>query len=1092
MLASLVRSFSALAVLVVSASLSIAEAPHAVPSLPLSFERNQGQVASQYPFLFRHNGTQALFEPGGVDLQFPASGSRAGSHLGLRLLGESAGVSLHSELPLAGRTNYLIGPNPAQWLRGVPTFSRIRYTAVYPGIDLVFYGNDSRLEHDFRIAPGADASRIAFHLDRAETLTLSPAGDLQVATGDNLLILQRPTAFQESPLGRTPVAAAFALAPDGTVTFALGSYDHTRELVVDPALTYATYLDTLSLGIAGIATDSTGATYITGYTGQSTYGTTPGAYQSSCPDCGNALTAFVTKLDPTGTKVVYSTFLGGSGYTQPFAIAVDTKGNAIIGGRTEASDYPVKNNVGSGAFTSGVFAGFVSSLSPDGSALNFSSVFRGESDTVVFSIATDASGNTFFAGNTNSSSYPVTPGALNAGTPAFDHIYAFLTKLTATGSLTYSALVGNEDPQNGGGGFIGVQGLAVDAQGDAFITGSAGTLWPTTAGAYQTTIPGAMPYDAPFVTKVAADGSHILFSTFLGIGLGQAIALDAGNNIDLLSSTSESAATYTSYLSQLSPDGSKLLHNTTLGSTSGYASYPASLAIDGSGNLWVAGSTADASYPRLHPLQSIFPASVPRTTTGFLSEFDPTGTTLKFSTFYGNSSAGITSIAIAPSGVVNIAGTTSDGIYTTPNSVIGSVTPTPPGYTYNYGFLARIDPSQPSASLCLSPGYPAFANASTYVGTPLTLPLQITSCGELPLTLSAVQSSSALFTPQDPAVACGSSVAVGASCTIPVTFLPTASGNVSSTLTFVSNASVRSQTLSVSAAGDPLPPIFSSTSLTFSTTPGVASPTQTITVTNVSDIPLNFTQTTITQPFTVNNTCDQQLAPGLSCSILVSFSSPTAGTITGSLFLAEDRFGQQTIALTGTAAAPAVTFGPSSPAAATQTVTAGQPAIYSLSTTSIGNFSGTAAFSCTGLPPFAACSFAPSSVTLAAGATTPVTLTVRTGGTTTAALHPSGVRSSPATRITLVALGLPLLWIARRRASRLARAGLLSLSLAAISLAGLSLTASALLTGCSSSGSGSSPSRPAPASTPAGTYTINVVATSASATVSTPITLVVR
>ena len=780
------RLLSILIAMLFGASPTFAEV--AAPALPLSFEQNQGQIASQYPFLLRHNGTEALFLPTGVDLEFPAAGDHVSSHLGLRLLHEAAGVGIHPELPLPGRTNYLLGSDTTKWVRGVPTFSRIRYTAVYPGVDLVFYGNDSRLEHDFRVAPGADASRIAFRFDGADSLKTSITGDLRVRTGDNLLVLQRPTAYQEGTHGRTPVAAAFTVAHDGTITFALGPYDPTRELIIDPALTYATYLDKLSLGIAGIATDSTGATYITGYTGQSTYCTTPGAYQSSCPDCANALTAFVTKIDPTGTRVLYSTFLGGNGYTQPFAIAVDTKGNAIIGGRTEAADYPVKNNVGTGAFTSGTFSGFVSSLTPNGSALNFSSVFSGDSDTVVFSIATDASGNTFFAGNTNSSSYPVTPGALNAGTPAYDHIYAFLAKLTATGSLTYSALVGNEDPQNGGGGFIGVQGLAVNAQGEAYITGSAGTLWPTTPGAYQTTIPGAQPYDAPYVTKVAADGSHLIFSTFLGIGLGQAIALDASNNIDLLSNTSESTATYTSYLSQLSPDGSQVLHNTTLGSASEAASYPVSLAIDPSGNLWISGSTADSSYPLLHPLQSSFPASVPRTTTGFLSEFDPTGETLKFSTYYGGGATVINSLAISPSGVVNIAGTTSDGIDTTPNSLIGSITPAPPGYTYTYGFLARINPAQASSALCVANTPSGPVGLETPVGTPITLSLSITSCGDLPLTISSIQSSSSAFTVQDPTAACGSSLAPGASCTVQVTFLPSHSGTVTAVLTLLSNA----------------------------------------------------------------------------------------------------------------------------------------------------------------------------------------------------------------------------------------------------------------------------------------------------------------
>ena len=1109
MLASLLRSFSALAVLVVSASFTLAATAQAVPSLPLNFEQNQGQVASEYPFLFRQNGTEALFLPAGVDLQFGGSRTRAGSHLGLRLLAESPGVAVRPELPLAGRTNYLLGPDQTKWVRGVPTFSRLRYTAVYPGVDLVFYGNGSRLEHDFHVAPGADAGRIAFHLDGAESLTLSSAGDLQVATGADLLVLERPNAYQEETHGRVPVAATFALAHDGTITFALGHYDHTRELVIDPALTYATYLDKLSLGVAGIATDSTGATYITGYVFQSTYGTTPGAYQTTCPACTNtAPAAFITKVDPTGTKVVYSTFLGGTGYTQPFAIAVDASGDAVIGGRTFATDYPVKNNVGSGAFSqSGSFA-FITSLTPDGSALNFSSVFAGDGDSFVNSITTDSAGNAFLTGVTGSSSHPVTPGALNAGTPSFGRTYGFVTKLAPAGSLLYSAIVGSLYLPNGGGGPTGPAGIAVDSAGNAYLAGAAGSVWPTTPGAYQPTIPLSLSNTGPFVSKLAADGSHLIFSTFVGTGYATALALDPDNNVlfagyandntyPLTSDATQGPTGCCAYLTRLSADGSKLLYSSFLQSDQRTANQiafsgtqPSAIRLDATANIWIAGFTADTNLPLLHPLQSSFPPVEPGGT-GFLSEFDPTGKTLKFSTFYGNISTGIDSLSIAPSGIVTIAGTTSTGIYTTPDSLISSNTPAPPGYTYNYGFLARINPAQASPALCVANSLSGPPGPQALVGTPATLSLLITSCGELPLTVSSIQSSSPFFTVGDPTAACGSSLAPGAACTVSINFLPTHSGNVSATLTLLSNASIPTATVALAATGIPLPPTFSSTSLSFSTTPGVASPTQTITVTNVSDIPLTFLNSNYTQPFTLNNTCDPQLAPGLSCSIVVGFLPATAGNFTGSLYFSflGNFASDQTVTLTGTAAAPSVTFGPATPAAATVTVTAGQPATYTLATTSVGNFSGTATFSCTGLPQYAACSFAPSTLTLTAGASTPVSLTITTGPTTTTALQPSqpGSRTSSGGLLALAALGLPLLWISRRQASRLARASLLSLIV-------LSLSSIALLTGCGGgpSSSGPSPSQPTAAVTPAGTYTVNVVATTSTAAVSTPVTLVVK
>lgn len=1095
----LLRLISIMMVMLFGASLTFAEV--AAPRLPLSFEQNQGQIASQYPFLFRHNGTEAFFLPTGVDFQFPGTGDHVTSHLGLRFLHEAAGVGVHPELPLPGLTNYLLGSDATKWIRGVPTFSRIRYTAVYPGVDLVFYGNDSRLEHDFRVAPGADASSIAFRLDGADSLKTSITGDLRVQTGDNLLVLQRPTAYQEGTHGRTPVAAAFTVARDGTITFALGPYDPTRELIIDPALTYATYLDKLTVGVAGIATDNAGSTYITGYTFFSTYGVTPGVFQTTCPACAsNKPTAFITKLDPTGTRVVYSTFLGGTNYTQPFAIAVDASGDAIIGGRTFATDYPVKNNVGSGAFSqSGSFA-FITSITPDGTSLNFSSLFAGDGDSFVNTITTDSTGNVFLAGDTNSSSHPVTPGALKAGTPSFSSTFGFVTKLSPAGSLIYSALPGSFNLPNGGDGPTSIAGISVDATGDAFITGAAGSVWPTTPGAYQLTLPLSSSNTGPFVSELAPDGSHLIFSTFVGTGYGTALSLDSSNNVlftgyandntfPLTPDAAEGPTGCCAYLTKLSADGSKLLYSSFLQSDQRTANQiafsgtqPSAIRLDPASNIWIAGQTADRSLPLLDPIQSSFPTGT-LTGTGFLSEFDPTGKSLKFSTYYGGGATVINSLAIPPSGIVNIAGTTSEGIYTTPSSLIGSVTPAPPDYTYTYGFLARINPAQASSALCAANTLSGPVGFETPVGMPITLTLPITSCGELPLTISSIQSSSTLFTVQNPIAACGSSMVPGASCTVSITFLPPHSGTVTTVLTLLSNASIPSETVSLTATGTPLPPTFSSTSLAFTTTPGVASPTQTIIVTNVSDIPLTFLNSNYTEPFTLNNTCEPQLAPGLSCSIIVGFLPPTAGTFNGSLYFSTQD-SQQTISLTGTAAAPSVTIAPGTPTAATQTVTAGQAATYTLATTSVGNFSGTAAFSCTGLPQYATCSFAPSTLTLSAGASSPVSLTINTRQSTSAAIHP--FHPGAAGLLTLACFGVPLLWASRWHASELARVGVLS------GLVVLSLSATALLSGCNGSLGGQSSSAPTTATTPPGTYTVNVVATVGNASVSTPVTLIVK
>ena len=1079
MIRLLLRVLSVLMILFIGASTIVAAPPIAAPSLPFSFEQNQGQVADRYSFLFRHNGTEALFLPVGIDLQFTGAEAHLSSHLGLRLLHENDDVAIHPEIPLEGRINYLDGIDPDRWIRGVRTFSSIRYSAVYPGIDLVFYGNDSRLEHDFRVSPGADARRIAFRLEGVANIVKTGTGDLRVSVGDDILILHRPTGYQEDTHGRTPVQASFAVTGDGTIAFELGPYDHSRELVIDPALTYATYLDKLPVTVSGIATDSSGATYITGYTFFSSYGVSPNAFQKTCPACPkNTPDVYITKLDPTGTRVVYSTFLGGSDYSQPFGLTVDSSGNAIVGGYTSATDFPIKNPLPTGPLQSNGSFGFITSLSPDGSALNFSTLFNG--NTLVNAVAVGPSNNVFLAGQTNSSMFPATSGALHALTPQFPNKVAFITQLTPAGSLVSSALLGDMNPQNGGAGLIGVQGLAVDTQGDAFITGAAGTRWPVTAGVYQTTIPGTYPYDAPFVTELSADASHLVFSTFLGVGLGQAIVLDPGNAIDLLSSTDESAAIYTAYLSRLSLDGSQLLQSTKIGSGSGLlASRPAALARDSSGNLWIGGSTLDPAYPLLHPVQGIGPGASPLTPSGFLSEYDSSATTLKFSSFY---TAGVTSIGVDNSGIVHFAGTTVDPIYTSSAAPVPSVTAPPANVRYTYGYLALVDPNQASSAVCAPANLSAFFTQSS-LGTSFSTPLKITNCGDLPLSLTSIQSSSTVFTAQDPAVACAKALAPSASCTIQVSFLPNHSGQVTGTITLLSNASIPTAAISVTGAVVPSPPNLSSNSLTFTSAPGVASPTQTITVTNVSDIPYTFSSVGVTQPFTVASTCLGQLAPAVACTVTIGFNSAIAGTFTGVLSFTDSPPTLTTATLIGTAMVQSVSVAPGSSTAATQTVTAGQAATFAFSTTSVGNFTGAATFSCTGLPQYAACSFSPSTRTVSAGASTPVALTVTTRQDTTPVLNSSEIGSRAL--MALAYLGVPIFWISRRHRSHLVRANLVSLTLAAIGL-----WSATLLLGCS--GSSASPPQPTPAVTPSGTYTINVVASTASSTASTPLTLIVK
>jgi hypothetical protein len=281
--------------------------------------------------------------------------------------------------------------------------------------------------------------------------------------------------------------------------------------------------------------------------------------------------------------------------------------------------------------------------------------------------------------------------------------------------LGYSALIGNVEPQNGGGGLIGVEAIAVDPQGSAYITGGAGTLWPTTPGAYLTQIPGAQPFRGVFVTKLSPDASSLSYSTFLGVGGATSIVLDS--NLDAIVTGNPDTASFPvtsnaylstmtdccAFLSKVSPDGSQLLYSTFLGSSSGHGNLRSTgLALDSSGDIWLTGSTTDSQFPLLNPLQTL-PAVSPGNT-GFVSEFDPTGTTLKFSTFFGGSSPGVNGIAFDPTGKADIVGTTVSGIYTTPGVFIGSVTAPPQNVQYTYGYVAQIDPAKDSSAVCFASG----------------------------------------------------------------------------------------------------------------------------------------------------------------------------------------------------------------------------------------------------------------------------------------------------------------------------------------------------------------------------------------------------
>ena len=338
---------------------------------------------------------------------------------------------------LAGTSNYFIGSDPSQWHTNIANYGQVEYQNLYPGVDLVFYGNQRQLEYDYVVAPGTDPSVIKLAFDGAESMTIDGQGDLVLHTSAGDVMEDAPVVYQESGGIRQPVSGQFVVEGDGQVGFALGAYDHTQPLVIDPVLSYSTYLGGTGLDQSyGIAVDAAGNAYVTGTTDSADFPTTTGAFQTTS---GGGYDAFVTKLNPTGTALVYSTYLGGTSVDFGEHIAVDRAGNAYVTGYTTSTNFPT--TVGAFQTTSGGgYDAFVTKLNPTGTVV-YSTYLGGSGDEIGWGIAVDTAGYAYVTGQTDSTDFPTTTGAFQ--TTSGGGYDAFVTKLNPTGTaLVYSTYLG--------------------------------------------------------------------------------------------------------------------------------------------------------------------------------------------------------------------------------------------------------------------------------------------------------------------------------------------------------------------------------------------------------------------------------------------------------------------------------------------------------------------------------------------------------------------------------------------------------------------------------------------------------------------------
>lgn len=723
-----------------------ASAHEAYGKLPLSFEINQGQTDPQVKFLSRGSGynlfltsTEAIFalkRPAAHRARYTslaeerlAANQTAGTPptiLSMKMLGANRDSEVTGLDELPGKSNYFIGDDPKKWRANIPSYSRAHYRDVYPGVSLIYYGNQRQLEYDYVLAPGADPGVIKLAFEGAQKMSLDKQGDLIIETeGGGEVRQRRPFVYQEINGERQEVSCRYEIKGKYGLGFQVGEYDRSRQLVIDPILIYSTYLGGSAQDYGyGIAVDSAGNAYITGHT-----------YSINFPQVQNTYDfseAFVVKMNAAGSTLLYSTFLGGGNNEEGFGIAVDSTGSAYVTGRTSSNDFPLQNAYQD--HRNGSDEAFLTKFNAAGSALVFSTYLGGGSNDRAYAIALDSSRNIYLTGDTLSTDFPT----LNAYQANSNGWYdAFLSKFNAAGSaLLYSTYLGG-GVVNSGYSEDGGQGIAVGASGQAYITGYTESLdFPTTANGFQRSL-GSDDYDV-FVAKfntAASGNASLLYSSYLGgrsDDIGRDIAIDSTGKAyvtgyarsDNFPTKGAYQPTYSGYwdafVTKLNPAPAtctadatsnckeSLLYSTYLGGSNGEDS-GRGIAVDAAGNAYVAG----VAYASNFPTKNAFQATKGGSDDAFVAKLNTrlTGAaSLVYSSFLGGSSSDVgRAIAIDSTGNAYVTGYT----YSSTNF------PKKNPYQLNFGggsidaFVAKIGEAAIIASLTLTPANVAGCKPAT-------------------------------------------------------------------------------------------------------------------------------------------------------------------------------------------------------------------------------------------------------------------------------------------------------------------------------------------------------------------------------------------
>lgn len=663
--------------------------------LPLAFVENIGQVDDRVRF-YANSGGQTLWltadavvfdlfrrpvpeepshtrgRPSGSEARDARPPARERLTVTEHFVGASPDALLEGRRVQAGRYNFLFGSDPDRWRSGAQAYAEVIYRNVYDGIDLKLFARGRDLEQEFIVRPGGDPSLISIAYSGISSLRLDPDGSLRIQTDFGELRESAPRIYQNIDGRHVAIEGRFKLLDDAAYTFEIGRYDPEHAVVIDPTLVYSTYLGGAGEEVGnGIAVDGSGSAYVVGHTNsldfpladavQPVFGA--GGTQGSRD-------AFVTKLNPAGTALVYSTYLGGNDLDEGRAIAVDGAGNAYVTGRTFAGNFPTVN-----AFQPlkpGDSDAFVAKLNAAGSALVYSTYLGGFGADEGNGIVVDATGNAYVTGLTIGAAFnnfPTTAGAFQTtygGGSGFFGGDGFATKVSATGALVYSTFLGGSGDERG-------TSVAVDTAGNAYVAGwlLAGAIpFPVTTGAFQT-VPASFGAGGAesFVAKLNSSGTALVYSTLLG-GNGSdavaAITVDVAGHAYVAGGTSSSTFPTQNaiqsqptpggdvFVTKFNPAGSGLVYSTLLGGN--WVDQASGMALDAAANVHIVGYTLSTDFPTQNPFQGRAFGS-----DAFVAKINSSGSGLVYSSFLGGTEGATQAFAVAVDGGGNafLTGTTS-------------------------------------------------------------------------------------------------------------------------------------------------------------------------------------------------------------------------------------------------------------------------------------------------------------------------------------------------------------------------------------------------------------------------------------------------